>query len=168
MLTIENAKRDGVRVTKRGASSQAAGEIGLAEGESYDDMLIKQRPEPEYVSFRVRYELLQNSRHPAEAMYATLVHELGHLYCGHLGTANPRCWPDRQALSRELREFEAESICYLLSSRLGIDNPSDEYLSDYMKDHQGTPEISLECVIKSAGLIEQMGRVRLKPRKESV
>jgi hypothetical protein len=32
-----------------------------------------------------------------------------------------------------------------------------------MEDHRETPEISLECVMKSAGLIEQMGRDRLKP-----
>lgn len=50
--------------------------------------------------------------------------------------------------------------------RLGIDSPSAEYLSQYMENHKQTPAISLECVMKSAGLIEQMGRERLKPRKE--
>jgi hypothetical protein len=29
-----------------------------------------------------------------------------------------------------------------------------------------TPAISLDCVLKAAGLIEQMGRERLEPRKE--
>jgi len=164
--TIENAKRDGVRITKRDAGSQDAGEIHGAVGERYVAFQIKQRPEPEYESVRVRYELLLNSQLSAAATYATLVHELGHLYCGHLGTLNPKWWPDRRGLSRELREFEAESVCYLLCSRLGIDNPSAEYLSGYVKNHENTPTISLECVIKSAGLIEQMGRERLKPRKE--
>ena len=50
--------------------------------------------------------------------------------------------------------------------RLGIDSPSAEYLSHYMENHKETPAISLECVMNSAGLIEQMGRERLKPRKE--
>jgi hypothetical protein len=165
-LTIENAKRDGVRITKRDAGSQDAGKIGMAEGESYLDMVIKQKPKPEYASVRVRYELLLNANHSAETIYATLVHELGHLYCGHLGAPKPKWWPDRQGLSHALCEFEAESVCYLLCSRLCIDNPSAEYLSSYMKDHQGTPEISFEYVMKSAGLIEQMGRGLLKPRKE--
>jgi hypothetical protein len=114
----------------------------------------------------VRYELLLNSSISAEAKYATLVHELGHLYCEHIGTPNPKWWPDRYGLSHELREFEAESVCYLICSRLGIDNPSAEYLSGYIEDRDETPEINLDCVMKSAGLIEQMGRERLGPRKE--
>jgi len=164
--TIENAKRDGVRINTRDAGSQDAGEIREAEGEKYLAFQVKWRPEPEYISVRVRYELLLNSKLSLEANYATLVHELGHLYCGHLGTPNLKWWPNRQSLMPELCEFEAESVCYLLCQRLGIDNPSAEYLSQYMGNHKETPAISLECVIKSAGLIEQMGRERLKPRKE--
>jgi hypothetical protein len=163
--TIENAKRDGVRVTKRNAGSQDAGKICETKGESYAEMLIKQKPEPEYARIRVRYELLLNSTHTAEAMYATVVHELGHLYCGHLGTPNAKWWPDRGGLTHELREFEAESISYLVCSRLGVDTPSAEYLSGYMQQHKETPEqMSLESIIKCTGLIEQMGRERLKPR----
>ena len=71
-------------------------------------------------------------------------------------------------MSHEVREFEAESICYLVCQRLGIENPSEKYLANYLaKDETGdVPPISLECVMKSAGLIEQMGRERLKPRKD--
>ena len=165
--TIENAKRDGIRIAKREAGSQDAGEIHGAEGEKYVAFQIKQRPEPEHISVRVRYNLLLNSQLSPAAQYATLVHELGHLYCGHLGSPNLKWWPDRRGLSHQLREFEAESVCYLLCQRLGIDNPSAEYLSQYMGNHKETPAISLVCVIKSAGLIVQMGRERLKPRKET-
>jgi hypothetical protein len=50
---------------------------------------------------------------------------------------------------------------------LGIENPSAEYLSNYLrKNGDGdVPPISLERVVAAAGLIEQMGRERLKPRK---
>jgi hypothetical protein len=65
-----------------------------------------------------------------------------------------------------VEEFEAESICYLVCTRLGIQNPSDEYLAGFMENNAETPPISLECVMKAAGLIEQMGRERLKQRKE--
>jgi hypothetical protein len=49
-----------------------------------------------------------------------------------------------------------------------IENPSQKYLASYLKSNEkgDVPAISLECVMKSAGLIEQMGRGRLKPRKE--
>lgn len=164
-LTIENSARDGIRVAERQAGSQSAGEIRAATGGTLK-FLVKKKPEPQFIDVPACYELLLNSRHSAEAKYATLVHELGHLYCGHLGTPNLKWWPDRSRMSHDLREFEAESVSYLLCGRLGIDNPSAEYLGHYVRDHEDTPEISLECVVKAAGLVEQMGRERLKPRKE--
>jgi hypothetical protein len=71
-------------------------------------------------------------------------------------------------LEQEVRDFEAESICDVVCKRLGIDNPSARYLAGYLaKNKKGdVPPISLERVMASAGLIEQMGRERLKPRKE--
>jgi hypothetical protein len=42
------------------------------------------------------------------------------------------------------------------------------YLGKYVKGHEETPEISLDRVMAAIGLIEQMGRERLKPRKERV
>jgi hypothetical protein len=55
---------------------------------------------------------LLNSNLSAEARYATLVHELAHLYCGHLGTLNDKWWPDRRGLPHAAREFEAKpAIC---------------------------------------------------------
>jgi hypothetical protein len=164
--TIENAKRDGVLVAEREGGSQSAGLVRCAQPSQTLTFLVKEKPEPEFIQMPRRYDLLLNSKHSAPEKYATLAHELGHLYCGHLGTPNDKWWPDRRGLSDELCEFEAESVCYLLCKRLNIDNPSAEYLSDYVKAHAQTPEISLEVVIKSAGLIEQMGRGRLKPRKE--
>ena len=165
--TIENAKRDGILVAERDGGSQSAGRIQCAEPGKTMAFLVKDNPEPQFIHVPRRYELLLNAKHLAPEKYATLAHELGHLYCGHLGTPNPKWWPNRQGLAPELCEFEAESVCYLLCQRLGIDNPSAEYLSQYMENHKETPAISLECVIKSAGLIEQMGRERLKPRKET-
>ena len=66
-------------------------------------------------------------------------------------------------------EFEAESVCYLVCRRLGIDNPSEEYLAEYLEKNKDkdVPQISLECVMAASGLIERMGRERLKPRKDS-
>ncbi len=95
-----------------------------------------------------------------------MVHELAHLYCGHLGTPDARWWPDRRGLTDTQREFEAESVTYLVCGRLGIDNPSAEYLAGYMEQHPAVPAISIECVMKAAGLIEQMGLKRQKPRQE--
>jgi hypothetical protein len=93
--------------------------------------------------------------------------ELGHLYCGHLGTPSERWWPDRRGLPLETRQFEAESVCHLVCRRLGLDTKSDEYLANFFHRHDRIPAISFDCVMKAAGLIEQMGNMRMQPRKES-
>ena len=162
--TIENAKRDGVRVTEPRQGSQRAGSIQNASTTEYLDVLVNSKPQPRYERVRLRYELLLNSNLSAEPRYATLVHELAHLYCGHLGTPNAKWWPNRSGLGLTEREFEAESVCYLVCGRLGIDNPSEEYLAGYVRGHEETPPISLDCVMKAAWLIEQMGRQRLTLR----
>jgi hypothetical protein len=63
-------------------------------------------------------------------------------------------------------EFEAESVAYLVCGRLGIDNPSDTYPADYLDKNENVPEISIDRVMKAAGLIGQMGSGRMKPREE--
>jgi len=98
--------------------------------------------------------------------YTTLVHELAHLYCGHLGTRNPKWWPDRRGLSLEAREFEAESVCYLVCQRIGVKTKSDAYLGGYYQQNEEIPSISFERIMASTRLIEEMGRKRLSPRKE--
>ena len=127
------------------------------------NVLIRSRP-VKYQTVAVRYELLLNAKQVAEVQYVTLAHELAHLYCGHIGTPNEKWWPDRRGLPKSVREFEAEASAFLVCSRLGIDNPSEEYLSHYVKEHKETPPISLDRVLTSAGLIEQMGRERMKLR----
>jgi len=164
--TIENARRDGVRVSEQRAGSQSAGAIRTAAGKGFLTVLVKEPPEPEYQTVPLRYELLLNSEHSREAKYATLVHELAHLYCGHLGTPDQRWWPDRRGLPEDVAEFEAESVSYLVCGRLGIVSPSAQYLAEYVKGHEETPPISLDRVMVAAGLIERMGRERLKPRKQ--
>ena len=164
--TMENAKRDGVYIAECDAGSQSAGQIGEVESGTFVYFQFRTLPYPEFCDVKVRYELLLNARHSPEAKYATLVHELAHLYCGHLGTPNCKWWPNRCGLPKTEKEFEAESVAFLVCSRLGIENPSLEYLYGYVKDHSRTPAISLDCVLKSAGLIEQMGRGRLGLRKE--
>jgi len=152
-------------VIEKEAGSQSAGFICTVTKRKFLKVLKKTQPKPQYVSIPLRYELLLNSKHSSVAKYATITHELGHLYCGHLGTPNKNWWPNRHTLVANLCEFEAESVCYLVCKRLGIDNTSDEYLSGYVQKHEETPAISLEAVMKAAGLVEKMGRERLKPRK---
>jgi len=164
-LTIENAKRDGVRVSERADGSQRAGSIQWAAAGQHLEFAIGKKPLPRSTQVPLWFDLLLNSALSAEARYGTLVHELAHLYCGHLGTPNARWWPDRHDLSHDAREFEAESVSYLLCTRLGIDTPSDQYLAAYVRRCPATPPISLDRVMKTVGLLEKMGRASLGLRK---
>ncbi len=169
-LTIENAKRDGVQILLQKHGSQSAGSICKKNGKSLPSPLFfrtgtDKEGKPIYATILVRYSLILNENLSKEAQYATMIHELAHLYCGHLGTPNKNWWPDRRGLSKEVCEFEAESTSYLICRRLGIDSPSDEYLASYLSRHEDVPSISLECIMKAAGLIEKMGQIRLKLRK---
>jgi hypothetical protein len=160
-LTIENAKRDGVRVSERADGSQRAGSIQPSAAGQYLELTIARKPIAKSTQIPLWFELVLNSRLSAEAKYATLVHEFGHLYCGHLGTPNDRWWPDRQNLSHTVREFEAESVSYLVCARIGIDTASEEYLAGYVRKCPATPSINLDRVMKSVWLLEKMGKGRL-------
>src|SRR6266436_5661219 len=116
-LTIDNAKRDGVRVSERADGSQRAGSIQWAAAGQHLEFTIANRQTRRSTQVPLWFELLLNSVLSAEARYGTLVHELAHLYCGHLGTPNARWWPDRQNLSHAVREFEVESVSYLVCTR---------------------------------------------------
>lgn len=168
---IENAKRDGLRITKSHEGSQSAGSIHLVAKDvsMYQNFRIgfdKYR-DPIFTRIPVCYDLVINGNLSREAQYVTIVHELAHLYCGHLGAPNDKWWPDRRGLDHGTREFEAESVAYLVCSRSNIDNPSEQYLSGYVGNEVDVPPISLECVMKAAGLIETMSQQRMKPRKQS-
>jgi hypothetical protein len=69
-------------------------------------------------------------------------------------------------LSREIKECEAESIAYLVCSRLGVETTSAAYLSGYLSQNGEVPDISLDLVMKMAGAIYDMGQRSLEPRKE--
>jgi hypothetical protein len=165
--TIGNALRDGIEVSPFHGGSQQAGQIASARSHRLLQYQTRFKPKPEFVPVPLRYELLLNGSQPREVQYATLVHELAHLYCGHLGSPNPSWWPDRRGCSLEEREFEAESVSYLVCRRLGIDTPSEDYLAGYLEHNATVPSISLEAVMVAANLVERMGRERLKPRKEA-
>lgn len=63
-----------------------------------------------------------------ETNFATIAHELGHLYCGQQGTPNPKWRPERLGLKHDVREFEAESVSYIVCKRFGINSPSELFV----------------------------------------
>jgi hypothetical protein len=71
--------------------------------------------------FRVRI----NSRLDKLGRFARLAHELGHIYCGHLGGDSRSRWADRSGeLELGQRELEAEAVSWLICRRLGLETRS--------------------------------------------
>jgi hypothetical protein len=164
-LTVDNAQRDGVDVADARTGSQQAASITTVRSQCFLTYMAPARTHPKPVPVPLRYQVVLNQALPPEAQYASLVHELAHLYCGHLGTPNELWWPDRHQLDVRSCEFEAESVAYLICARLGLDNPSAQYLAQFIKAYEETPPISIDTIMKAAGLIEQMGRRRHPARK---
>ena len=121
---IDNAKRDGIRMHFTKEGSCLAGSIQKANSNSGTQRFQSgrdKRKRPVVVEIPIDYELTVNANGQSEtAQYATIVHELAHLYCGHLGTPDIRLWPDRKNLDYPTREFEAESVSYMVCNRQGI------------------------------------------------
>jgi hypothetical protein len=109
--------------------------------------------------------LVEVSRdHDLASKYAILVHELGHIYSGHLGSREGDEWCDRSHLKHEQVEVEAESISYLVCRRRGITTKSEQYLAKFSNSNCQMSPISLETVLKVTYHIEQMGEKTLLQR----
>lgn len=108
-------------------------------------------------TFRIRL----NGRHDLATRYATLAHELGHIYCGHVGADSWGRWPDRSNLSTEQKEVEAEAVAWLVCQRSGIRTRSSDYLHGLIAraDLEG---ISMYSIFEAANRVESRSGVSSK------
>lgn len=120
------------------------------------------------VDYHVLFGIVMNRNLEPTSKIATLFHELGHVFCGHVRHSEAKWLPERYRLSIVEREFEAESVCWLLCERLGIKNPSAEYLSGYLNENGEIPLISIDTVLKAVGAIEGILGGKPAPRKELI
>ena len=103
---------------------------------------------------RSQFEVVVNSEETAPVALVSLLHELGHVMCGHLGARRGKpTIEDRSSLRPEVKEFEAEVIAYLASGRLGVHSKSEQYLAWYAGTYPEIPPISLDTVLRTAGRI---------------
>lgn len=157
---LGNLPRDGIAFHEADLGTGSAGWIEVALHHDSQWMGKKQ--------VRVCYHLVVNRNHSREEQFATIAHELGHLYCGHLGTPDSSWWPDRWQTAEDVREFEAESVAWLVCKRVGIVNPSAAYLITRLRDEDEIPPVSLEAILKAAGMVEALMFRSLRPRKALV
>lgn len=102
-------------------------------------------------------------------LISTITHELGHLLCQHLPC--PHNWtkknkkrtfdqPEYKAaweqrnISYEAGEIEAESVAYLVCSRLRIKTKSAQYLANFVENNKEIPDdVSYEHIFKAANKV---------------
>jgi hypothetical protein len=112
------------------------------------------------------YLILVDQTRSLEDKYSTLVHELGHIFCGHLGIDRHAWWPEREDANVNGEEIEADAVAYLVCKRLGLQARSAKYMSRYTERDQLLPVFSLNAVLQGAAYAEEMGKFRWKgPRK---
>lgn len=139
---VGNLPRIGVFYEESDYGTGSAGFIERAENEEY--VVINEKYGAE-----ILYHLVVNKNLSTEEKFATVAHELGHLYCGHFGNIGKR-------LDRATAEFEAECVSWIVCERAGIHSPSARYLHEYLGENKTIPFFSFNAVLTTAGLIESM------------
>lgn len=97
--------------------------------------------------------------------FGVLCHELAHVLLGHLGSDSDLWWPSRSNLSHATVEIEAESVAYLVTTRLGLTGSSAAYLSGHLQTDRIPQSVSLDLIAKVSGLVERMSRENLPKKK---
>ncbi len=161
---IKNIKYDGISYTENNYGSDYAGFIEI----NSTDKKVWINEKNKRTLVKIIFNIVANSNHPTETKFATILHELGHLYCGHLGSNNQKWLFERVGLSRSQKEFEAESVCWLVCERMGIANPSAEYLNGYLDEYENIPDISIDIILKATNTIESFLNNDVKQRKEII
>ena len=100
------------------------------------------------------YLIRLNKNHDSNVQFATLAHELAHLYLGHLGTDKFLKIPERLNKSLNAKELEAESVCYIVCHRNNVKPNSEAYLTDFVGDKLQAEDMDLYALLKAAGQIE--------------
>jgi hypothetical protein len=145
--TREHAERDGIAVCDSDLGRALAGRVS---GQLPGREVVKLRNgEPALLVVDLAKRL------STEGKFATLVHELAHIYCGHLVAPSGAWWPCRK-VDYTCKEFEAEAVAWIVCARQGIDPGSYRYLEGFLKPDARLPDVSLNQIMVAANHIERL------------
>jgi len=123
---VEDAKKYGVRVVTSEVGTPLAGKIQKVSG--YGSQTCNSKDVP------VRWLLTLAASHSVTEQLSTLVHELGHLFCGHVGSDEKDKWSQRLDIDPATKEFEAESVTQLVFGRLAPETALPAYSERVLAD----------------------------------
>ena len=149
----ESMKYHGIMVDANfKAGNDYAGKIEVL-GDYHPKMIIQHKHKN--VSISVNYLLSIRDNAKCGEAFATAVHELGHLFCHHLTAVPRKAWEVRH-MDHLTKEFEAESVSYIVCTRLGIKTTSVDYLNGYCINNKAIPKISVESIFSACNIILNM------------
>ncbi len=143
----------GIRVGEMDAAAEYSGYISLKEQSGAKIQLDWENN----VLYKSYYNLTINQKQSTAVNFVAVCHELAHLFCRHLDSPEGgRWWQSRSGLDHATKEFEAESVAWLVCGRLGLDCNSEKYLVNYLDENGRAPKINLDIIFKAVGEIEKM------------
>lgn len=139
----------------------------MVAARSYCGKLMRLDKKEEYIEFKIGISSLKypanfllsvNSKASDAEKFASIIHELGHFFCRHIAApCTPKEWWKYRELDYNSKEFEAESISWLICARLGISSPSEKYLYEYLDSNSEIPSgTSIDMIFKTANDIWRM------------
>lgn len=102
------------------------------------------------------YRILINRNHTPAVRFATVAHELAHLFLGHLGSDEALGIKKSQRPTHRWCELEAESVSYLVCARNGVFSRSETYLVDFVEHTTTIDDLDVYSVIHAADQIEAL------------
>lgn len=104
------------------------------------------------LKYPANFLLSINSKAEEAERFASIIHELGHFFCHHIEPPyTPKAWWQYRPLNHSAKEFEAESISWLICDRLGITSPSEKYLNGYLDSNSEIPpDTSVDMIFKAS------------------
>ena len=152
---IRMLNNHGVYYDEKEMGERSGGTIEYCEA----PILVKAYHNKAFDSIQTHYAMVVNSKKSHEEKAAVVFHEIGHLLCGHLPqdeTLKKYSWiklsvpkRDREKLSTEQKEFEAETACMLIMKGLGYEYDRSKYLDGYLVNG-AEPQYDLEMSIAAA------------------
>ena len=145
----------GVRVVTARQGVALAGRIRRT-GDGGTLRLPPKKAPSEVREVAVRWILSLNEAHSPSEQLAALAHEIGHLFCGHVGADQGDFWPYRDLSDEVATEFEAESVARLVFRRVapGVELPP--YLDRILDPEAPPPDHGWTYVAQAADRILEM------------